>query len=88
MARSTTGRGCALEARRVREYLFEGHAAVRVELISHLCEYYFRRTDNPDHFNIDPHLAGPAIGQMVQNRELVENRTDPMSSWPAAGPCS
>ena len=73
MARLTTGRGYALEAqRRVREYLLERHAAVPAELISHLSEYYFRRTDNPDHFNIDPHLAGPAIGQMVQNRELIE----------------
>ena len=73
MARPTTGRGCALEAQgRVREYLLERHAAVRVELISHLCEFYVRRTDNPDHVNIDPDLAGPAIGEMVQNRELIE----------------
>lgn len=73
MARPSTKQGYTLAAkRRVREYLSQNQSAVRVELMMHLAEYYYRSTDNPDHYNIDPHIAGPAIGQMTKAGELVQ----------------
>lgn len=70
MARPDSLGGYILAAeRRITEYLTEELAAVRPELVAQLSEYYFESTS--ERFNIDPHVANPAIARMLRAGRIV-----------------